>query len=632
MRKLVTLVGSIVVVACGPSSQGGDSDGGGTSANCSGGQARCVGKAFETCQGGSYVHTETCTNACDFRVGCVECVPNRNYCVGNDVHACSEQGQSAGLVESCSGGLHCGGGECVDLCEEARDNRSYIGCEYFAADLDNAVEVVAVSGIIGCPQGIRSIGNRSVCMSGPTAAGLCNPDGSCPPGFFCQNANACGLDAQGSPFAIVVSNPHGFVVDVTLSNRAGQTSTLTVQPGAVEKLFPQSLGFADQSIDGSGVASLAYRVVSSAPIVAYQFNPLNNEDVFSNDGSLLIPTATYDTRYHTMSWPTLNRRNVPGGPGSPPPVHDYHGYLSIVAWQDNTIIAVTPTADVKAGPTFPAIAKNTPKMFTLNAFDVLTLQADNTQADPEQDLTGTIVESIGDGHTFGVFGAHEATVIRNAANACCADHVEEMLFPSSTWGKEFVIARSQSRGQNEPDILRVLAQAPGTTVTFNPAPIQGNCPTLSEGQFCDVRVMGDLEVSSNNPILIGHMLMSVITGPTSPLDPTPVRGNGDPSLALAVPTEQFRQDYTFLVPNEYDQQFVSIVALANSSVLLNGANVVAQLTPVAGGEYVAGRVAVAPGQHSLDCSQPCGLEVYGYSDAVSYLFAGGLDLKQIVID
>ncbi len=28
----------------------------------------------------------------------------------------------------------------------------------------------------------------------------------------------------------------------------------------------------------------------------------------------------------------------------------------------------------------------------------------------------------------------------------------------------------------------------------------------------------------------------------------------------------------------------------------------------------------------------CGLEVYGYSSAVSYFFAGGLDLEQIVID
>ena len=39
-----------------------------------------------------------------------------------------------------------------------------------------------------------------------------------------------------------------------------------------------------------------------------------------------------------------------------------------------------------------------------------------------------------------------------------------------------------------------------------------------------------------------------------------------------------------------------------------------------------------PGQHKISCPNGCGLLVYGYSDAVSYMFAGGLDLKKIVIN
>ena len=54
-------------------------------------------------------------------------------------------------------------------------------------------------------------------------------------------------------------------------------------------LFPQQLGLADQSLDYSGIETKAYKLVSSAPIVAYQFNPLDNVGVFSNDASLLIP-------------------------------------------------------------------------------------------------------------------------------------------------------------------------------------------------------------------------------------------------------------------------------------------------------------------------------------------------------
>jgi hypothetical protein len=41
---------------------------------------------------------------------------------------------------------------------------------------------------------------------------------------------------------------------------------------------------------------------------------------------------------------------------------------------------------------------------------------------------------------------------------------------------------------------------------------------------------------------------------------------------------------------------------------------------------------VAAGQHRIQCPGGCGVEVYGYSLSVSYLFAGGLDLRQIVVE
>jgi hypothetical protein len=41
---------------------------------------------------------------------------------------------------------------------------------------------------------------------------------------------------------------------------------------------------------------------------------------------------------------------------------------------------------------------------------------------------------------------------------------------------------------------------------------------------------------------------------------------------------------------------------------------------------------VNAGQHVISCPAGCGVEVYGYSDAVSYMFAGGLDLKKIVLE
>jgi hypothetical protein len=372
------------------------------------------------------------------------------------------------------------------------------------------------------------------------------------------------------------------------------------------------MGFPDQSIDGSGLSTSGYRVTSNMPIVAYQFNPLDNADVFSNDGSLLIPRHAFDIRYIALTWPTLARR---------PETNDYNSYTTVVAWEDGTEIRVIPSTNVRPGAGFAAIAAGTPTTFTLDAYQVL-----NLEAGADGDMTGTIIEAVDGTSTFGVFAGHEAMIIQNTSSSCCADHVEEMMFPTSTWGQEYVVARSKSRGMNEADVIRVLAQADGTTVSVNP-PISPACPTLGVGQYCEFDIMGDVEISASQPILVGHYLKSVIVSGFGGS-----MGTGDPALSLAVPTEQFRTTHTFLVPSQYKEQFISVVTPAGSTVLLDGTDVTAQFSTFGSGDWTAARIPVSPGQRKIDCPGGCGVEVYGYDNAVSYLFAAGLDLTQIVID
>jgi len=381
------------------------------------------------------------------------------------------------------------------------------------------------------------------------------------------------------------------------------------------------MGFPDQSVDRSMQGLNAYKIVADAPVVAYQFNPLDNVDVFSNDASLLIPTTTWDAEYYVMGWPTLTRR----ADGT----QDYNGYLTVVAGADDTVVEVTPSADTRVNGAVAAITAGTPTTFTLDAYEVLSLEAV-----ADGDLTGSFVRSVDPAKPIGVFGGHEAIVVAQdpAPNAgypngpCCADHVEEMMFPASTWGKVFAIARSKQRN-GEADRLRVMAQTAGTTVTFTPAPLSGTCGTLGPGQFCEVKINVDTKVEASEPVLIGRFLESVIW---SDLLGTSI-GNGDPSMAIAVPTEQFRDHYTILVPNQYTENYVSISTAATGSVTVDGTDVSGMLMPFAG-DYRGGRISVTAGQHTIQCSARCGIEIMGYSDAVSYLFAGGLDLNVIVVD
>jgi hypothetical protein len=443
--------------------------------------------------------------------------------------------------------------------------------------------------------------------------GLCDYNNDCtlaPAGSTCQQRAVCVLDAQHSPFAIVVSNPQPTAVMLTLTNATGQMSMDTVQPGQVKTLFPQQLGFADQSLDFSGIETKAYKLTSSAPIVAYQFNPLDNVGVFSNDASLLIPRHAYDLAYTGVTYKTLARRNQIGSQ------HDYNGYLTVVAsGAGTTMVTVSGvTAGVRAGAGVGALSAGGSATYSLNQFQAVTLEAVT-----DGDLTGTQITCS---QPCGVFGGHEATnLTQTPPSPCCADHLEDQIFPNSTWGKVYVVARSESRTTPVPDMVRVVAQRANTTVTFNP-PQSGCAGALGVGQHCDVFINADVSISATEPILVAHYLSS--NGGTDP-------DAGDPSMSFAVPTEQYRSQYTLLVPSQYNENYFSLVAPASGTVTLDGNNVTASLTGFGDGAFKAGRVQVQAGPHNLTCSEGCGVEVYGWSDAVSYLFAGGLDLEQIVI-
>jgi hypothetical protein len=597
VRKLCLFA---VLVACSTTSRPpGNNNGSGDAGECTDGTRRCEGNTFEVCTGGVWKSMEQCPN----------------YCTDGGCSACPDGG--------------CPSESCMSV-----DQQSYLGCEYWAVDLDNATEVFGKPEMqlppgMECslwPSSKRLMGVRA-CYDGTWAtAGKCDPpDESCPAGFTCSDMpdGLCALDGDGAPFAIVVSNPNGTAVAVTIEITGGQSMTVPVDPGQIQAIFPQQLGFPDQGIDGTMKAARAYKITSSQPIVAYQFNPLNNVDVFSNDASLLIPRGGFDQRYIAVSYTTLTRRSPPttGVAGR----DNYNGYVTVVAWQDDTEIQVTPSADTVAGKDgTPAMVANQPQNFTLNAFDVLSFEA-VAGSDPSTndglnggDLTGTQIQGT-NGKSFGVFGGHEAVRISGPMSNCCADHLEEMLFPTSTWGKQFAIARTTPR-RDVPDILRIVAAVPGTQITISPPPFSGACGTLQANEHCDVQITEPTEVTGTQPITVAHIMMSAINNQD---------GMGDPSLGIIPPIEQYRTDYKFLAPADYALQYVGIVGVAGDTITLDSQPVTG-LQPF-GANHVWAAPMIDTGAHTISCPLKCSVEVYGWSQAVSYLFAGGLDLHQIVI-
>jgi len=397
-KGVLVVLTSLALAACGPSS-GDDADAGpnpgdGGGDPCTPGATRCVGNTFQTCVDGVYANQNACPVACDDALGCVACDPDfGNTCQGDAIHECNSDGTIGVLVDTCPPGT-CTAGHCVDLCAEAAASNSYIGCEYWPVDLHNAIEVLGEP-LLGCILYAESAQEVTldVCYDAANTlaplAGTCDPGNDCTAagaGYTCQPKAVCVLNAEFSPFAVVVSNPHGDAVTVTLSNQGGTTQDISVAANTAHAIFPQDIGFADQSIPGTGIHTLAYRLTSPKPVVAYQFNPLHNVGVFSNDGSLLLPTHTHDVKYYAVTAPTLSRR---------PTAHDYNGYVTIVATSaGSTTIDVTPSCNTVAGDGgVAALTAGTLQQFTLNQWETLTLEAVAGSAPGEDggDLTGTLI-------------------------------------------------------------------------------------------------------------------------------------------------------------------------------------------------------------------------------------------------
>jgi hypothetical protein len=503
-----------------------------------------------------------------------------------------------------------------NTCGEAAARNSTLGCEFWAADLDNAVEVIGVQGSLECvfTPGVTSASVLVCADAGGTAvAGLCDPPaGACPGGYTCRTTAVCLLDAQASPFALLVSNPQARSVAVTVEAAGGATFTQDVPAGQSAALLPQANGIADQSLDGTGTQARAYRVTSDFPVALHQLNGAAVPAAFSAGASVLIPRHAFGPEYYAMTWPSLDRR---------PSFHSYHGYLSVVAPQDGTSVEVTPTSAVRASASQAGLPAGAAAAFSLDAHDVLTLQAV-----PGGDLTGSLVRCPG--VACGVFVGHEAAGFGEAIapdashtlGPCCADHLEEMLFPASSWGKTFAVARSAPRGTNERDVLRVLARTLNTVVTFDP-PAIGSCPALNSGQHCEVTIAADTLVVASEPVLVGQYLQSAIW--SDPLFGGAV-GTGDPELALVAPVEQHRREHSVRVPAGYSSHFLALAAPVGVDVRVDGVPV--SLSPFAGGGYQAARVPVTAGAHQVSCAAGCNVVAHGYRDGSAYMFAAGLGL------
>ncbi|MBU1218649.1 IgGFc-binding protein [Myxococcota bacterium] len=601
---------------------------------CERGRIYCDGNTAKQCTNPNGTYEErncTVTNQrCVHSLGCRPCVPGAPVCSGQGVAVCDENGYPGEVIYSCdvSQNYSCSEGRCVDGCAEAIENRSYLGCEYWAVDLDNA---------------LVSSGN-----------------------------------AASQQFSVVVSNPRNITARVTVERNIAPPGW----PREIEILEeidvpPEGLrviNLPSAEVDGSpfgtfntgthsAITSNAYRIRSTSPVAAYQFNPLENVSVFSNDASILFPVTALDNKYLVLSWPqTIADTDQPENDFG----NHLRAFLTIVATKPGTDVSITLSTDIVGdGDRIPAAKAGQTIRFDLDQFDVLNLETGAFGAD----FTGSQITSD---KPISVFTGSEASDVPMwetfGDRQCCADHLEHQLFPDSSAGSRFVLARTPPRtpavanagGQcaviEESDVFRILALKDQTSVFTTMAPPNDNF-MLSAGQYVDLDPYCDMVVESDKPLFVGQFMRG--QGTTGiPLD----LPGGDPSFIMVPPVEQWRDYYVFLTPDKYAFDFITIVVPYGTDITLDyrdissyectkkRASCYAQVDQSFNYEIINCQLSfplidpsLPPGEniepwiqndgyHVLRATKPVGLIVSGFDKHVSYGYVGGMDLTIINVD
>ncbi len=624
MRNTLYLVGAAVSIAllagilsggCSANSSGSSFNGAGGSGSASGAEGgpggamfgcnACIGNSVQLCDAnGNLTTKQDCTpQVCVALLGCQACMPGQPTCVGNEIHTCNADGTAGDLVLVCdpAKGEICGNGKCGGECDVLAGSASYVGCEFWAVDLPNE-------------RGGKLINNT-------------------PPNWAAYQPWGVAIVNAGQTAANVTIDindaPYGQPVQTKL------VQALTLAPGELKQVVlptREVTGGDLSTADPPGppmtmLASAAYRITSSAPLIVTQFNLFENS--FSNDASLLLPSAALGSTYRVLGYPTANPIVVPGLP-TPAGIPD-HASVTVVGVQAGTTVTIKLSADIKGNAAFgiPAALAGDVITASIGPFDTLNIasRSDCKMVEIARcggDFTGTIVQAS---HPVVVFTSGERAILgpvnySGGGESCCTDHLEEQMFPVSALGKSFVITHSPPRG-TEPDVIRFMGVAEAAQiVTTLPAP--DDVFMLQPGELRETNMPSDIAVTASAPIVIGTLEVSQ-TFTTDFI--------GDPDLTIFPPVEQYRKTYTFLVPGSWTHNYVVVATEEGNALTLDGvqANGCQKVTgpQLNGVQYDAWRCELQEGTHAIAGEKPFGITVYGYGPAGSYAFVGGADVKPI---
>ncbi len=384
--------------------------------------------------------------------------------------------------------------------------------------------------------------------------------------FITSNVNTSGT----------VSIPlQGWELDFTVT--ANTTQTVSIPNNLAEHQDE------NQIVTNKGVFVETEDTVS---VFAINFAP------FTADGTKILPTKSLGTSYRVPSYRGLDGYTT------------YGSSLLVVATEDDTEVAITPSADTDNGN--PAGVPFNVQLDRGESYQII-LSNDN------DDLTGTKVEATeasGECRPFAVFSGASCVNIPLGCTAC--DHIYEQNFSSDTWGTEYYVVPYEFADSYT---YRVLADLDNTDVFIDGV----YSYTLNAGEYEEVNYQEDAVcITTSLPASVIQYMQG-----------TTCSGSGDPAM---------------LILNDASQKInnVTMSTVISPQITNHGLNVIIETVDV-GTFSIDGTVidpsqfsqfpecpthsyaqlSITQGSHTLNANNGFTAYAFGLGDAESYSYSVG---------
>ncbi len=407
------------------------------------------------------------------------------------------------------------------------------------------------------------------------------------------------------------------VVQNIVINNPAQIWQHHVQWAGYELLgYNQSQQFSNNN-DLETAANQVFHVQTDHNVAVYALN----KAVTTSDASLVLPTSLLGTDYYVLAY---KADGVLNGFGGGLDLAYTPSEFVIVATDSNTNVTVVPTAPT----TQTALATKT---FTLQKGQAYLFQSAYSTTQLRYDLSGTHITSS---KPVAVFAGHQrATIpVELRGNLVSRDHLYEELLPTSVWGRSYVItplAQPQGITTLGNDLWRVVAQDDGTVLNFNNTQVA----VLNRGQVYEAALNQAGLLVASKKVMVALYKKTHSSGQN--LQP------GDPFMMIIPPRRQYLTKYRYTniqAFNSFTQQFITVVTTRSniSSITYDGARLNANFIDIPNTCFAYANINVTSEVHNIQSSQPVGLYVYGYGDADSYGYVGGMalqpDLAEVDVD